>query len=43
VWVRIDQDGEDDLNGEQLKAVRMAFTRVPGFVDSSFEDSYEEY
>ena len=42
VWVRIDQDGEDDLNGEQLEAVRVAFRSTPGFIESSFEDSYRD-
>lgn len=42
VWVRVDQEGEDDLDINQLKAVRRALSEVPGFVEASFEDSYED-
>lgn len=40
IWVTVDRRGEDDLNGEQLEAVRLALRKVPGFIDSSFEDCY---
>lgn len=38
VWIRVDDMEDDDYH----TAVHLAFGEVPGFIESSWEDSYDD-